>query len=155
LEDLGMATKVQVTIDCVDPQPLVRFWSEALHYQPEQPPDGSDSWLGYWRSIGIPPEELEGVEDGAESVVDPAGVGPRIWFQVVPEPKTIKNRLHLDLGVGGGRTVPKAIRKERVDAEVERLVAAGATVLHTHAEPGIDHYAVTLADPAGNEFCVN
>jgi hypothetical protein len=149
-----MKPKIQIAIDCTDPEPLVRFWATALHYVPESPPDGSDSWLAYWRAMGVPEDELVGV-DGPESVVDPDGVGPRLWFQVVPESKTIKNRLHLDLTVSGGRSVPKPIRQERVDAEVERLVAAGATVQLVHADPGIDHYAVTLTDPAGNEFCVN
>ncbi len=146
--------KLQLVIDCADPHRLVEFWTTALRYEPESPPDGSSSWLTYWRSMGVPEEELAGV-DGPESVVDPAGVGPRIWFQQVPEPKTLKNRLHLDIGVSGGRSEPMALRRERVDAEVARLVAAGATVLYPHDTPGVDHYAVTLADPEGNEFCVN
>jgi hypothetical protein len=151
----GVATKMQVTIDCADPARLVRFWAVALHYEPEPPPAGHASWLAYWRAIGIPEAELDPESEGPDSVVDPAGVGPRVWFQPVPEAKSVKNRLHLDLGVSGGRTVPLAVRKERVDAEVERLTAAGATFLRRHAEPGVDHYAVTLADPEGNEFCVH
>jgi Glyoxalase-like domain len=150
-----MLTRLQVAIDCADPEPLVRFWSTALGYVPEPPPEGYPDWFAYWRAIGIPEEELGPDTAAVDSVVDPAGVGPRIWFQTVPEAKTIKNRVHLDLGVSGGRTVPLAIRRERVDAEVERLVAAGATVLWKRAEPGMDHYAVTMADPEGNEFCVH
>jgi predicted enzyme related to lactoylglutathione lyase len=86
--------------------------------------------------------------------VDPEGRGPRIWFQQVPEPKPGKNRLHLDLKVGGGRGVPLPLRTERVREKTARLVAAGARVLRTTEEPGMDHYAVLLQDPEGNEFCV-
>ena len=149
-----MVPRLQIVIDSADPAKLAQFWAHALHYELEPPPDGAESWYVYWRDMGVPEEELVGVE-GPESVVDPAGVGPRIWFQKVPEEKTIKNRLHFDLGVSGGRAEPLATRRERVDAEVERLVAAGARVLYDHAEPGIDHYGVTMADPEDNEFCVN
>jgi predicted enzyme related to lactoylglutathione lyase len=67
----------------------------------------------------------------------------------------VKNRLHLDLTVSGGRATSRAARQEAVDAEVERLTAAGASVFQVLDEPTIDHYAVVLRDPEGNEFCVN
>lgn len=98
---------LQLTIDCADPQRLVPFWLEALRYVPDPPPGGHPTWRAYWEAIGVPEEELE--EDAGElpeSIVDPRGVGPRVWFQRVPEPKTVKNRVHLDLKVGGGREVP-------------------------------------------------
>jgi hypothetical protein len=148
-----MATRIQITIDCNDPDRLARFWAFALHYKLEEPPDGSASWLEYWRKRGLPEEELEGI-DGYESCVDPDGVGPRIWFQPVPETKTIKNRLHLDLAVSGGRSVPFAQRRKVVDAEVERLLSAGASVAWSHDDESIDHYGTTLRDPEGNEFCI-
>ncbi|MFD0366951.1 VOC family protein [Streptomyces sp. NPDC127114] len=147
---------LQVTIDCAEPQRLVPFWAEALRYVPEPPPEGHADWQSYWRAIGVPEEEL-GDEAGLlpESIVDPKGTGPRVWFQQVPEPKTAKNRLHLDLKVGGGRAVPLAERRSRVDGEVARLTALGASVLYTMDEPdGMDYYAVVLQDPEGNEFCV-
>ena len=147
-----MATQIQVTIDCADPGRLARFWADALGYRLEEPPDGFASWQDYWVSRGLPPEE---VEDGYDSIVDPDGVRPRIWFQPVPEPKVVKNRVHLDLGVSGGRQVPLATRRRRVDAEAERLVAAGATRLRVLSEEAVDHYAVVMADPEGNEFCRN
>jgi catechol 2,3-dioxygenase-like lactoylglutathione lyase family enzyme len=109
-----MATGIQVTIDCADPDRLARFWAEALGYRLEEPPDGFESWQAYWVSRGLPAEE---VEDGYDSIVDPDGVRPRIWFQPVPEPKQVKNRVHLDLRVSGGRDVPLATRRPRVDAE--------------------------------------
>ena len=147
-----MATRIQVTIDCADPGRLARFWADALGYRLEEPPDGFASWQDYWVSRGLPPEE---VEDGYDSIVDPDGVRPRIWFQPVPEPKVVKNRVHLDLGVSGGRQVPLVTRRRRVDAESERLVAAGATRLRVLSEEAVDHYAVVMADPEGNEFCLN
>jgi Glyoxalase-like domain len=146
-----VATRIQVTIDCADPGRLARFWADALGYRLEEPPDGFASWQDYWVSRGLPPEE---VEDGYDSIVDPDGVRPRIWFQPVPEPKVVKNRVHLDLGVSGGRQVPLPTRRRRVDAEAERLVAAGAARLRVLSEEAVDHYAVVMADPEGNEFCL-
>jgi len=147
-----VAVRIQVTIDCADPERLARFWADALRYQLEEPPDGSGSWSAYWRSRGLPEEELD---DRYDSIVDPDGVGPRFWFQVVPEGKVVKNRVHLDLDASGGRTVPLDTRRVRVDAEVERLVAAGASVSTVLSTDGLDHYAVVMRDPEGNEFCVH
>ena len=61
--------------------------------------------------------------------------------------------MHLDLAVSGGRTEAMDVRRERVDAETERLVAAGATVVRVLEAPG--HYAKSMLDPEGNEFCLN
>ncbi|CAN5291725.1 hypothetical protein BH20ACT5_BH20ACT5_08040 [soil metagenome] len=114
------------------------------------PTTGND----YWRSIGVPEGELDPHSDGSDSLVDPDGAGPRTWFQQVPEGKVVKNRLHLDVHVGGGRQQPLDVRRTRVDEEVRRLVEAGATVARTLSQDGLDHYAVVLQDPEGNEFCV-
>lgn len=150
-----MRYPLQVTIDCADPATLVRFWAEALGYVVEPPPDGFDSWFRYWRSLGIPAEELpDEDEDVSDSIVDPEGVGPRIWFQQVPEPKTVKNRLHFDLKASGGRTVPLPERRRRVDDEVSRLVALGGAKVRVLGGEGVDHYGVVMSDPEGNEFCV-
>src|SRR5918993_5542083 len=92
-----MATRMQVTIDCADPGRLARFWATALGYRLEEPPDGFASWQEDWVSRGLPPEEGE---DGYDSIVDPDGMGPRVWFQPVPEAKVVKNRVHPDLDVG-------------------------------------------------------
>jgi catechol 2,3-dioxygenase-like lactoylglutathione lyase family enzyme len=143
--------RYQITFDCTDPEAMARFWAEALEYVLEPPPDGHADWRDYWRSVGIPEDELDG---GHDSIVDPAGAGPRIWFQRVPEAKTVKNRLHFDVRVGGGRSVPIEERKQRVDAEVDRLSAAGATVIARHHSPDVDHYFVAMRDPEGNEFDV-
>ncbi|WP_240506684.1 VOC family protein [Thermoactinospora rubra] len=145
-----------MTIDCADPDRLARFWAEALHYRLEEPPEGFATWADYWRSKGVPEEEVgEGI--GYDSVVDPGAVGPRIWFQQVPEPKVVKNRVHLDLDVTGGRRAPVAERRAVIDAEVERLVKLGATVVRVQGSDvgGSDYYAATMRDPEGNEFCVS
>lgn len=149
-----METTLQVTIDCADPQVMVAFWIEALGYVPEPAPGGHATWREYWAGMGVPEEELpDGVGEMPESIVDPAGRGPRVWFQHVPEPKTTKNRVHLDLKVSGGRDVPMELRKGRVDETVERLTGAGATVVRVLDELDT-HYGVVLRDPEGNEFCV-
>jgi hypothetical protein len=148
-----MTTRIQITIDASDPELLVRFWATALHYDVEPAPNGAASWREYWLSIGVPEDEL-GDGDCADSIVDPAGITPRIWFQLVPEAKSVKNRVHLDLDVTGGRSVPIAIRQERVDAEVARLTQAGATVMYANNPDGVNQYAFTMQDPEGNEFCV-
>jgi hypothetical protein len=150
-----MATTWQLTVDCTDSTRLVRFWCDALGYVPEPAPQGWATWLEYWRAAGIPEEELEGAEQGSGAIIDPNGIGPRIWFQEVPEPKAGKNRLHLDLRFTPGReAMAYAARRAAVDAEVERLVGLGATVWYSNAPEGADHYAVTMRDPEGNEFCV-
>jgi hypothetical protein len=87
--------------------------------------------------------------------VDPGGRGPRIWFQVVPEREAAKNRLHLDIGVSGGRTVPIGTRRQRVDAEAARLAGLGAQLVGVLDSEGLDHYAVAMKDPEGHEFDIN
>ena len=147
-----MAVSYQLVIDCASPEPLARFWAEALHYVIATPPAGFESWDDFYRSIGVSEDEL-GI--GADRIEDPRGEGPDIWFQVVPERKSIKNRLHIDLHASGGRDLPLETRRERVEAEVARLVALGATRKQAILEEGLDHYAVALSDPEGNEFDIN
>ncbi|MFZ3469965.1 VOC family protein [Streptomyces sp. 4.24] len=149
-----MELTLQVTIDCADPPAMVAFWGPALGYVAEPAPDGHATWREYWLDMGVAAEELpEGVGDIPESIVDPAGRGPRVWFQQVPEAKSGKNRVHLDLKVGGGRGVAVEVRTRRVDEKVAALTGAGATVLRVMDEPE-GFYAVVLQDPEGNEFCV-
>jgi hypothetical protein len=147
-----MALSYQLVIDCRDPDRLARFWAAALGYRLAPPPEGFASWDDYFRDMGVPEEEL-GL--GADRIDDPEGHGPAIWFQVVPEIKTIKNRLHLDIHAGGGRSVPMETRRERVNATAERLVQLGATLTAELLSEGLDHYAVSMRDPEGNEFDIN
>jgi hypothetical protein len=130
---------------------MATFWAEALGYELEPPPEPHATWRAYWVSVGVPAEEL-GDGDGHDSIVDSQGVRPRVWFQQVPEAKTIKNRLHFDVLVGGGRSVPLDERKRLVHAEAERLIGHGARQRHVMDNTESNHYAIAMADPEGNEF---
>jgi len=143
-----MAVSVQITIDCADPDRLARFWAAALGYELQAPPAGYASWPEFLTAQGIP----EAKWNSASAVVDPAGVGPRLFFQQVPEAKAVKNRVHLDVNVGGGLGVPAEERQARVQAAAERLVQLGATRLLPHQQYG-SHWLV-MQDPEGNEFCL-
>jgi catechol 2,3-dioxygenase-like lactoylglutathione lyase family enzyme len=118
----GMATHWTVSFDAADPQRLAAFWAFALGYADEP---------GY----DFP---------GGASLTDPAGVLPAIGFLQVPEGKTAKNRVHLDVRV----TPAQGIR-----AKVAELVGAGATaVREEHDGDQLSH--IEMRDPEGNEFCV-
>jgi hypothetical protein len=143
-----MATSFQVTFDCKDPAALAAFWAEALGYVPQPPPAGFDSWESWATSMEIPEENWNDVS----ALIDPDGLKPRLYFQRVPEGKTAKNRVHLDVNLGGDPASPIEERQARVEAAVERLVAAGATRSGTVDERGA--YWVVMQDPEGNEFCV-
>ena len=144
-----MAIKLQVVFDAADPPKLAAFWGEAIGYVEEDPPDGFDSWEAWAVANDLPREDW----DNYASRVDPDGAGPRLFFQRVPEPKTAKNRVHLDLDVSGGRGTPIEDRRRRVADAVERAVAAGATRVKAYDEAG-QHWVV-LQDPEGNEFCLH
>jgi hypothetical protein len=137
-----------MTIDCSDPTRLAAFWSDALGYVPAPVPEGFASWEEWLIRWEVPPEEWN---DGA-ALVDPEGRGPGISFLKVPEPKVVKNRLHIDLKVGG-RDKPQQERWPRVVEKVQRLVEAGATVVREDVVAGVPSHVV-MADPEGNEFCV-
>lgn len=138
-----MATTFQIVFDCADPDGLARYWASALDYKLDDPPDGYSSWQEALADWGVPENEW----NSASAIVDPEGKGPRIYFQRVSTPKPEKNRIHLDLNVGGG-DVPLNERWPRLEAEVERLLRLGATRLRVAEEH------VVMQDPEGNEFCV-
>ena len=139
---------MQVVFDCSDPARMASFWAAALHYKLQDPPPGFDSWPAWLKAQGIPESEW----NSASAVVDPEGRGPRIYFQRVPEGKVVKNRVHLDLNVGGPRTAPPEERRRGIDAEVDRLVALQARKVKALEERG--EYFVNMLDPEGNEFDV-
>jgi len=90
-----MAVRYQLVINCVGhPEPLARFWAEALGYVLEPPPAGFATWDEWRRDIGLPESWLG---RGTDCIIDPDGAGPRIWIQVVPDRKTTSNRLHIDI----------------------------------------------------------
>ncbi|MFF4737307.1 VOC family protein [Streptomyces sp. NPDC001262] len=148
-----MAVHWKLVVDCADPLRLTAFWAEALGYEVEDNSVLIERLLG----MGAIGDELLTVVDGRkawthaaavrhpEDPVDAStgiGLGRRILFQTVPEPRQGKNRLHMDLHVG----------PEQREAEVKRLERLGARVLQVVDEPAGSH--VTMADPEGNEFCV-
>ena len=148
-----MATKLQVTFDCDDPHRLARFWAEALGYEKENHVEFVRELL----DAGEIPESATNVVDGGIQFVDvstcrrvgvsacrdPEGAGSRLFFQKVPEGKTAKNRVHLDLHVGA----------DRHEGEAERLEALGAQKLWFSDDRGGPCW--TMADVEGNEFCVD
>ena len=139
--------QVQVTFDCADPERLARFWCEVLGYVVPPPPPGFDSWDAFDRAL--PPER----QGSAFACVDPNGVGPRLFFQRVPEGKVVKNRVHLDVRVGTGLT--GAERLAALDAESDRLVALGATQVRRMTADGVDESCIVMQDVEGNEFCLD
>jgi predicted enzyme related to lactoylglutathione lyase len=112
--------RMEITLDCSDPERLAEFWASALGYRRVYAHDPY---------VGLAPVE---------------GNGPRLLLQRVPEPKTVKNRMHID------------IRRADFEQEAGRLVALGAQRLTPGiiTEPGTDSRWIVMADPEGNEFCL-
>jgi uncharacterized glyoxalase superfamily protein PhnB len=136
-----VSISIQVTFDCADPDALARFWCQALGYQLEEPPTGYASWPDWLREQDVPQDQWNDVS----AAIDPDGRGPRLSFQRVPEGKAAKNRVHLDVNVG----------RDAVDVTLQRLVEHGATVLQPpQAGERLGEFWAVLADPEGNEFCL-
>jgi hypothetical protein len=139
-----MSRQVQIAIDCHDPHALNRFWAEVMDYEAEDHHDQIEELV----AGGIASLDDTLLIDGrrawatAAACCDPSGVGPRLLFQRVPEDKTVKNRVHLDVRSGDER-----------DALVARCLELGATKLWDGQQG--PHTWVTLSDPEGNEFCVS
>ena len=143
-----MSHAVQITFDAGDPDRLATFWAQALGYIIQPPPEGFDSWDDWAGAMEIPAANW----NDARAIVDPEGVGPRVFFQSVPEGKTAKNRVHLDVNAGGGLHVEQIAKVEAVETHVAALLEAGATLIERFDR---DHeYWIVLQDPEGNEFCV-
>jgi hypothetical protein len=117
--------------DAADPHALAAFWARALDYVPEP---------GY--------DEPHGA-----SIVDPAGLGPAVGFLRVPEGKTAKNRMHIDIRPAGEPPWHPAERERLIRLKVQELITAGATMVREEYY-GDEFGHVTLLDPEGNEFCV-
>lgn len=141
-----MSRTVQITFDAADPALLGSFWAEALGYTAEPPPSGFDSWPAALAAFGVPEEKF----NDAYAVLDPDGA-QRIFFQRVPEPKTAKNRVHLDVRVSD-RGTPVAEQERAIQHEASRLEGLGAARQDWVLEMG-RHFMVML-DPEGNEFCL-
>jgi catechol 2,3-dioxygenase-like lactoylglutathione lyase family enzyme len=145
-----MSREVQVTFDCADPASLAAFWAEVLGYQVQAPPEGFESWDAALESFGVPPDR----RNDASAVVDPDGAGPRVFFQRVPEGKQVKNRVHLDVRAAPG--LAGEARMAALEAEGQRLVAHGATRLERYEPaPPLNNGHLVIADPEGDEFCLD
>ncbi|MFJ6654938.1 VOC family protein [Streptomyces sp. NPDC091377] len=144
----------KVVIDCADPQAQADFWGAALHYTVED----NNALIEHLLKLGALPPEATQEHNGRLTFRDlvavrhpddlydeesGTGLGRRLLFQRVPEPKTGKNRLHLDLHPGA----------ERRSAERDRLTALGASVLEEVKQAGGEW--LVMSDPEGNEFCLH
>ncbi|NEA23970.1 VOC family protein [Actinomadura bangladeshensis] len=145
-----MARDIQITFDCADPAGLAAFWAEALGYRLQDPPGNFASWDEALAAMGVPPER----RNDASALTDPDGAGPRLFFQRVPEGKQAKNRVHLDVRAAPG--LDGDARMKALEAEAERLVSHGATRLQRHdPAPPLGAGHIVMADPEGNEFCLD
>jgi catechol 2,3-dioxygenase-like lactoylglutathione lyase family enzyme len=144
-----MSLNVQVTFDCADPAALSRFWSEALGYQLDSPPPPFESWEEALEAWGIPEER----RNDASACVDPEGKGPRLFFQKVPEGKTAKNRVHLDVRAAPG--LRGEDRMAALEARADTLVGHGATRVERMEPDGVNAGHIVMQDPEGNEFCLD
>ena len=142
-----MTVAFQVTFDAHEPERLARFWIEVLGYVVQPPPPGFDTWDAFLDSIDWPKDE----RDARFALVDPEGTRPRFLFQKVSEPKTAKNRMHLDVNVGTGAKNSEE-RRAVVRSKADALVALGATEVNEAEEAG--EYWIVMQDIEGNEFCL-
>ena len=142
-----MYTKIQVVVDARRPGGARRVLGARAGLRHPAAAPGFATWEDFGRSIGMPEERF----GDQTAIVDPDAAGPRVYFQRVPEGKTAKNRVHLDvrvahLGVRGEE------RERLVEEHVARLVEAGAAIAWRLNEPAGS--CVVMRDPEGNEFCV-
>jgi len=153
-----MSRQIQVTFDAHDPQALSTFWRDALGYVHPGPPGvdlppGADplaAWDDFLAGVGVPPEQ----RNTRSAIEDPDGTGPRVFFQQVPEDKVVKNRVHLDVRAAPGLAGDE--RMAALEAECDRLVALGAKRLRRdEPEPPFSAGFIVMADPEGNEFCLD
>ena len=145
-----MAYDFQVAVDCADPHALADWWAETLEWPVEQT---DEAFIKDMIGKGYATEAETTTHKGAlvwktgaairHPEAFPSGNPRRVIFQTVPEPKTVKDRIHLDIFVGA----------EERDALRDKLVARGATFLHAGRQG--PHSWFTMADPEGNEFCIS
>ncbi len=123
---MASVRQVQITFDCAEPERVARFWCQVLGYS------------------------LSDYDGASSACTDPTGVGPRLFFQRVPEGKVVKNRVHLDVRVGTGLVGDE--RLARLEAERDRLVALGAVCQTVLRADGVNESCIVMQDIEGNEF---
>jgi hypothetical protein len=134
-----MAHAIQITVDAADPRAQGEFWCNVLGYMEQSPPSGFENWDQALEAMGIDRSD----PNRAFAIVDPDGIGPRVFFLKIPEGKTTKNRMHLDVHT----------EIEKMQARADELVALGATFVGELDEP--EGHWIPLLDPEGNEFCLH
>ena len=144
-----MAREVQVTFDGADPAALATFWAEVLGYVLDQPPPGSPP--GTRRSR--PGASRRSAATAPARCTTRTAAGPRLFFQQVPEGKTAKNRVHLDVRAAPG--LEGEARMAALETEAARLVALGAVRVERFEPGGINAGHLVMHDPEGNEFCLD
>ena len=145
-----MTRQFQVTFDCADPAALAAFWAEVLGYEVQAPPEGFDSWPAALAAFGVPESEW----NSRSAILPSDGAGPRVFFQRVPEGKSVKNRLHLDVRVATELRGDE--RMAALEAEADRLEALGATrAYRVEPAPPMELGFITMHDPEDNEFCLD
>ena len=151
-------TEFQVTFDAADPWELSKFWAAALDYVNPGPPgrelaegeDPFEAWVEFLTGAGVPDSE----HHSASAAEDPSGAGPRLFFQRVPEAKTAKNRVHLDVRAAPGLQGDE--RMAALEARAEELTTLGATRVSRHEPaPPMSLGFLVMTDPEGNEFCLD
>ena len=144
-----MATvrEFQVTFDCAEPERVARFWCEVLGYVVPTPPEGFETWEDFDRTLS--PEK----QGAWFACTDPTGVGPRLFFQRVPEGKVVKNRVHLDVRVGTGLVGEE--RQAVLESEGARLEALGASRVRLLVADDENESCLVMQDVEGNEFCLD
>jgi hypothetical protein len=149
---------IQVTFDAHDPRALSTFWRDVLGYIHPAPPgvqlgEGADplaAWDEFLARIGVPEDE----RNTKSAIEDPDGHRPRVFFQQVPEGKVAKNRVHLDVRAAPGLQGDE--RMAALEAECDRLLGLGATRLRRiEPDPPLEAGLIVMADPEGNEFCLD
>lgn len=144
---MATARQVQVTFDCENPRAVAEFWKAALGYVDPPVPPGFDSWDALDATL---PEDQRGARWACQ---DPEGAGPRLFFQRVPEHKSVKNRVHLDVRVGTGLRGDE--RLAALEAEAARLERHGATRVRLLEADGFGESCLVMQDVEGNEFCLD
>ena len=150
-----MPKTIQITFDAHDPKALALFWLDVLDYSVDPPPGGSyggvDETIAAWADF----VDKAGVTDNNTqfAISDPTGAGPRLFFQKVDDPKASKNRVHIDVRSAQGLKGDE--RMDALEAEAVRLVEKGATRLQRFDPDAMEAGWIVMADPEGNEFCLD
>ena len=144
---MASVKQVQVTFDCANPLAVAEFWKAVLGYVDPPVPSGFDSWDAFDASLPV------ARQGSAAACQDPDGVGPRLFFQRVPEGKAVKNRVHLDVRVGVGLTGDD--RVAALEAEAARLEPLGARRLYLLPADEENESCLAMQDVEGNEFCLD